>query len=268
MVCLPPRMGEKMLFRSYFAKPLLTLSLIASLGGAFASSPAFAAEPSATGGDDYDFSWLDPEKKIYVVQNRKYLKQNRFELAVSGGLGMGEAYRTRRILLPRAIFYASEQFGISVFGGFNKNSENGNSIDLRSISNKIPAIRDVNSFVGASVMWMPFYGKLNMFNQILYLDWHIEAGVSSMSTEIDLNTNVVGDPRIETGNYVGFHWGTGQKFFITRHWAARLDFMAQYYKAPIGIIPGQPNATVTNSNETPSGNYDNYYVTLGVSYTF
>lgn len=248
-----------MSFRQHF----LALSLFASLlcGGA-----AQAAEPE-TGQDEYDFSWLDPEKKIYVVQNRKYLKQNRLEISLAGGLGMGEPYRTRYTVMPRATFYMSEQFGLSIFGGFNRNSENGNVEALRTQNYPIPAVRDVQSFVAGSIMWLPFYGKINMFNQIFYIDWHIEAGVGQVASEIDLNTRFGQPSRLEETSHFAFHWGTGQKFFITRNWAARLDFVAQYYKAPSGVDPNGGNSLTTASG-TAEDNYDNYYVTLGVSYTF
>src|SRR4051794_4020142 len=37
-------------------------------------------------GSDYNFSWLDPDKKVYVLQNRKFLKAKHFIFSVTGGL--------------------------------------------------------------------------------------------------------------------------------------------------------------------------------------
>jgi outer membrane beta-barrel protein len=214
--------------------------------------------------DEYDFSWLDPDKKIYVVQNRKYTKKNRLEVALSGGIGIGEAYRNRRTIMPRATFYINEHWGISGFLGFNSNSENGNVQALQdSGSSRIPAVRDVQNFVGGSVMWLPFYGKINMFNQIFYIDWDIEGGIGQVSTEIDLNTHFGGTPNINESSHMSFHWGTGWKFFITRNFGARLDFLALYYKAPTGV-DGSLTSDLGSLEET----YTNYLVTLGLSYTF
>jgi outer membrane beta-barrel protein len=250
-----------------FRHQFLALSLITSLFAGTAAHAAPEGNPAA-GEGEYDFSWLDPEKKIYVVQNRKYLKQNRLEVALSAGLGGGDTYRSTTTIMPRVIFYPSETFGVSVFGGFNKNSENHNVSDLKDAGSSVkPAVRDVQSRIGASLMWMPFYGKVNIFNQILYLDWHFEAGVGQVSTEIDLNNQFTGQPIIEETSHFAFHWGTGQKFFITRNWAARLDFMAQYYKAPSGVVPNSVTPP-TSSQGTPEVSYDNYYVTIGASYTF
>ncbi|RZA05770.1 MAG: outer membrane beta-barrel domain-containing protein [Proteobacteria bacterium] len=254
-----------------FRHQFLALSLLASML-ALGNSPNAQAAGTLNAGQqtedgDYDFSWLDPEKKIYVVQNRKYLKQNRLEVALSGGIGGGDAYRKSMTVMPRIIFYPSETFGISVFGGFNKNAENHNVSDLKEAGSSVkPAVRDVSSRLGASVMWLPFYGKVNLFNQILYLDWHFEAGVGTVSTEIDLNKDYGGNPILEETSHFAFHWGTGQKFFITRNWAARIDFMAQYYNAPSGVVPGVVSPTTATG--TPEVSYDNYYVTIGASYTF
>ncbi|MCO5141788.1 MAG: outer membrane beta-barrel domain-containing protein [Oligoflexia bacterium] len=228
-------------------------------------SAAHAADDDYSTGtpDEYDFSWLDPDKKIYVVQNRKYLKKGRLELALSGGVGIGEPYRKRRIFLPRAFFYINETWAVSALAGFNSNSENDNFVALKTVSSVVPAVRDVQSFYGGSIVWLPFYGKINIFNQILYIDWHFELGVGQASTEIDLNTSSTGNPRIQESSHFSFHWGTGQKFFITRNFAARLDYLAMFYKAPTGL-----NGNFTTALGATEETYDNHYVTLGLSYTF
>lgn len=112
-------------------------------------------------------------------------------------------------------------------------------------------------------MWIPFYGKLNMFNQIFYIDWHFEGGLGQAATEIDLNTSASGSPAITEASYTSFHWGSGLKFFITRQFAARLDFLALYYKAPTGI-----DGSLTSTQGAVEATYDNYFLTLGLSYTF
>jgi outer membrane beta-barrel protein len=244
--------GSDMSFR------VLALFLVVSVVSGFAGS--YEAKASE---DEYDFSWLDPDKKIYVVQNRKYTKKNRVELALSGGFGVGEPYRNRKTLLPRAFYYLNETWALSFLTGFNSNAENQDFIALKSVSSVFPAVRDVQNFYGGSVVWIPFYGKINMFNKIFYLDWHLEAGMGQVNTEIDLNTSRTGSPNIHESAHTSFHWGTGQKFFITRNFAARLDFLALYYKAPTGL-----DGSLTSEKGSAPDTYDNYFVTLGLSYTF
>jgi outer membrane beta-barrel protein len=209
--------------------------------------------------DDYDFSWLDPDKKINVVQNRKYSKAQRAELGVAGGIGIGEPYRRTREIIPRLTYYFNEHLGISALAGFVSNAENENIIDLKVASSTIPAVRDTKSFYGGSFVWLPFYGKVNLFNRIFYFDWQFEVGVAHVTSEIDLNNRATEAPILEESNHMGVFWGTGHKYFIDRNWAARIDFDALYYKAPVafgGVYTGRDEIDV------------NYYLTLGVSYTF
>lgn len=225
------------------------------------SVAAYAEEqaPGQVEKDEYDFSWLDPEKKIYVVQNRKYSKDQKLEIALSGGIGIGEAYRVRGIFLPRANFYFNDRWGVSVFGGFVSNRENANFAELKKVSSVVPTVRDVKSFISGSVLWLPFYAKMNMFNKIFYLDWHFELGAGVASTEIDLNTSSTGRPILQEDSHTEFHWGTGLHFFFTRNWGARLDYLALYYSAPRAL-----RGAYTDGN----ANFENYFLSLGLSYLF
>jgi len=244
-----------MLFRNVFALSAALLFFASSQALAAPDDPGMDSER-----DEYDFSWLDPDKKIYVVQNRKYQKGNRFELGTGYGVGMGESYRTQRQWNVRATYYFSEHWAISGIYFSNFNSENDDYAQIKAINSTVPVVRDTHNYFGGSIMWLPFYGKINMFNQIFYIDWHFELGFGNASTEIDLNRSAQGNPVIEASSHGALHWGSGWKFFINRHWGARLDFLSTYYKAPNGL-----NGSVTGSEDQT---YDNYYLTLGVSYTF
>ncbi len=210
--------------------------------------------------DEYDFNWLDPDKKIYVVQNRKYTKAKKIELVAGGGIGIGEPYRKTTTFMPRLIAYFNEHWGIEGIAGFNSNSENDNFSNLKQVSSQVPTVRDVQQFFGGSVVWLPFYGKLNTFNQLFYFDWYLEAGLSNVKSEIDLNTSATGMPLIKEDTYTGIHWGTGMKFFVNRHVGVRLDYLSLYYKAPLALA-----GTV---DEGVKDSFNNNYFTLGVSYTF
>jgi outer membrane beta-barrel protein len=221
---------------------------------------AFSAEEEKDEKEEYDFSWLDPEKKISVVQNRKYTKTRSIELGIAGGIGIGEAYRTTRVFIPRATYYFNESFGATVLGAFVGNSENDNMRALREASaSSFPNIRDVRSWVGGGVVWVPFYAKLNIFNRIFYMDWHFDAGLVQVNSEIDLNYQAAGAANYRSSSHTGFYWGTAQKFFITKNIAARIDFHNIYYSAPKAVSGVVSTATVLNTH---------YYLTLGASYTF
>jgi outer membrane beta-barrel protein len=232
--------------------------------------PSLARAEDSPDKEEYDFSWLDPDKKIYVVQNRKYTNGQRAELALSGGLGLGQPYRNATVFMPRFLYYFNENFAISALAAFASNNTNDNYNVLANATTKIPVVRDVKSFVGGSLLWLPFYGKLNMFNKIIYLDWDFEGGVDSVSSEIDLNTispsstSYTGS-NVVTGTFTGFHWGTGMKFFLSRNFAVRLDFTSLVYWAPAATQSITSTGASLNSTNT---SYTSNYLTLGVSYTF
>ncbi len=244
-----------MLFRNFLALCAAITVLSTTTALAAPDDPAIDSER-----DEYDFSWLDPDKKIYVVQNRKFQKGNHFEIATGYGVGMGETYRKQRQWNLRGTFYFSEHWAISGMYFSNFNSENDTMAQLKNVSSVVPAVRDTNTYFGGSIMWLPFYGKINMFNQIFYIDWHLELGFGNAQTEIDLNTRASGSAQIESSSHGAFHWGSGWKFFISRHWGARLDFLSTYYKAP--------NALRGTVNGSEDETYDNFYLTTGLSYTF
>ncbi len=179
---------------------------------------------------------------------------------MSGGFGTGQPYRNTWALVPRLNYYFNESFGLSALGLFASNSENKNIAELKEISaSSFPNVRDAQSFYGGSVVWIPFYAKINTFNRIFYIDWHFEAGLASVASEVDLNTSATGAPRITTSTHMGYFWGTGQKFFVSKNFAFRLDLLGLYYSAPVvqrGVIKA---FNATNSN---------YYLTFGASYTF
>lgn len=209
--------------------------------------------------EDYDFSWLDPDKKIYVVQNRKYLKGRRIELSIGAGVNISGPYTSANVVLARGGYFFNEQFGVAAVGGWQSNSPSDTLTELKLASSVIPNIREVTNFYGGAFVWVPFYGKFNLFNQIVYVDWALEAGVASISSNVNLNFASGGADQFLTDSQTGFFWGTGFKFFITQMFAARLDMLALYYSAPI-----YRQGVITSTSTT----YDNYYFTLGVSAHF
>ena len=211
--------------------------------------------------EDYDFSWLDPDKKIYVVQNRKYLKGRKLEVSLAGGLNLSGPYTSSSVWLLRGGYFFNEQFGISIVGGWQSNSASPTLVELKqtSATSVLPNVRDVESFYGGTFVWVPFYGKFNLFNQIFYIDWHLEAGVATASSRVNLSFLAGQDDSFATTSHTGFLWGTGFKFFITQTFAARLDMLALYYSAPI-VRQGVTTAETTTN--------DNYYLTLGLSAHF
>jgi outer membrane beta-barrel protein len=218
---------------------VLWLSLIAA-------SWADAAENSQESQDEYNFNWLDPEKKIYVLQNRRYLKAGRPMVSLMGGTGFSNPYRTTINADARAAFYLTESWGIEGFFTYTRNSANANFNALSGTgSNVLPVIREINSQYGAMVQWVPWYAKINVFNQILYFDWYFAAGAgginygmfNSSADGVTVNRSEV------TRSDFAVYLGTGHIYHLNERFIVRLDFTSAFYSAPVFGTGGASSIT-------------------------
>ncbi|MCM2277537.1 MAG: outer membrane beta-barrel domain-containing protein [Oligoflexia bacterium] len=228
----PERAG----LRAWFLKLLLILVAMLWLTLIGASWMQGAEAAQAGGGespaDEYSFKWLDPEKKIYVLQNRRYLKANRLLLSAMAGPGLSNPYRTTLSLEPRAAFYFREDLGLEVFyrRGFNT-SNNAFKALVATNSAVYPVIREIRSEYGALMHWVPWYAKINVFNKILYFDWYLSGGAGQLQTWVNR------DARFPEGEFLqqdlfGLFLGTGHQYHLSRGLTVRLDITGAFYQAP------------------------------------
>jgi outer membrane beta-barrel protein len=186
----------------------------------------------------YDFSWLDKDKEIYVLQNRKFRKKNKFQVSASVGTTTGRAYVKGTSLQGRATYFFKEDFGVEAVVAVNDGDFNDLANKVRA-QNAIPFTRIVDGYKGANLIWSPFYSKINIFDQIIYYDWMFTAGYYSIDTTDNRNEFLVGGgstytPASETST--GFQIGTSLLFHITQSIGVRLDvsqirFEADFYKS-------------------------------------
>lgn len=216
---------------------ILWLSLIAA-------SWADAAETSTEGQGEYNFNWLDPEKKIYVLQNRRYLKEGRPMVTLMGGTGFSNPYRTTFNADARAAFYISEAWGIEAFYTYTGNSANANFTALQGTgSNILPVIREIHSQYGGMVHWVPWYAKINVFNQILYFDWYFAGGAGGINYGMfnSSSTGTGGNPNEVTKSDFALFFGTGHLYHLNERFLVRLDFTSAFYNAPVFGTGGASN---------------------------
>ncbi len=207
----------------------------------------------AAANDDYNFSWLDPDKKIYVLQNRKFRKAGGAQVFLLGGMGLGENFRKAFQYQPRLGYWFNEDFGLEAFytGRFNSTNSAYGSLS-RSIGSggaTSPYIREINSQFGALFNWAPWYAKINVFNTILYFDWYFSMGLGSMGTEVGPKTKADLPTQWKAENLFAVYLGTGHLFHLSERFMVRLDFLAHFYSASIdGGYPGGSNDKAIFSN--------------------
>ena len=216
---------------------LMAVSLCVDLSSAFAD-------------DDYNFSWLDPEKKIYVLQNRKFRKAGGAQIYVLGGMGLGENYRKAFQYQPRLAYWFNEDFGLEAFYTGRSNSPNGtyNSLAraIGSGGSASPYIREIDNQFGVLFNWAPWYAKINVFNTILYFDWYFSMGAGSMSSEVGPKTKTDLPSQWQTENLFAVYLGTGHLFHLSERFMVRLDFLAHFYSA---AIDGGSSATGASNDK-------------------
>lgn len=228
---------------------LLALSVVTDVSASYAASSEE---------NDYNFSWLDPEKRIYVLQNRRYRKAGAPILSLLGGVSLGDTYRSVYQVQPRFGYWFNEELGLEVFYSARFNNINNTyraleqSIDAGGVT-KSPFIREVKSQLGLLFNWAPWYAKINMFNQILYFDWYFSLGAGVMTTDVGPKTKT--DPASaaswSTENLFAVYVGTGQIFHVNETWNIRLDALGHFYSAEIykGLV-GAPQDKAIFSNYT------------------
>lgn len=199
----------------------------------FLTMKTFAAET-----DLYNFSWLDKDKEIYVLQNRKFKKVNRFY--VSGGFGktLTGAFVDSTSLQLRAGYFFHEEWGAEFIFASNSGEENDTAASVRNSngggSGSIPFRRIVNDYIGAMALWSPFYSKINTFNSIVYVDWIFGLGFAKLN-----ETN--NGPEVQAGSpnpgltvdesHTGLMWNVSSKFYINTSWSVRADINGILYQA-------------------------------------
>ena len=160
---------------------LSTLFLLLSL---IVSSQVFANEK-----DIYEFSWLDPDKEVYVLQNRKFRKSDRLYLNAGWGMTTSGAFVDASAIQGRVGYFFSEDFGLEGLYSKNTGKENNTAASVRAgrgngTGSSTPFRRIVESYSGGMIIWSPFYSKINTFNKIVYMDWIFGVGYGTQDWSV------------------------------------------------------------------------------------
>lgn len=242
-------------FVKFFGLVSLSIGMVFGVGSA---SEALAAEEGISEDSEYNFSWLDPEKKIYVLQNRRYRKAKRVSLFLMGGSGIAETYRQTWQVEPRIGVWFNEDFGIEGFFAFRTNSGNNSYRALVNAtgSGLSPLIREKNTFAGVLLNWAPWYAKINVFNSILYFDWYFSGGAGTIGSSIGQNTKAEKPLTWRDENLFAVFLGTGQLFHLSDTVDARFEFMGHFYSAD--VFGGVNSAPIQQSI------FSNFAVSIGI----
>lgn len=189
--------------------------------------------------EDRLFQWLDPDKKVYVLQNRKYQKTKEFFFSLLGGLGLSQPYTSSVQLEPRVSFYLSEEFGFEVFYAWIDHRRNSTYESLEATSpNVLPVIRTLSRTYGAGVHWVPWYAKIHVFGSIFYFDWYFGTGVGRLEAAVDTRVRVTDAIQEKPQGLFHGYFQTGHLFYFSAHWLFRWDLTGLFFRAPLAGFTG------------------------------
>jgi outer membrane beta-barrel protein len=182
----------------------------------------------------YDVLWLDPDKSVYVLQNKLYKKEHSVYLDVGYISNFTSKFQDTNGFSLKGGYYIHEEWGLEIFYQQYANSNNDDFRNVRLINQAEPFIRRMNASYGAAVIWSPFYGKINTFNQIFYFDWSFGAGYAQVVTDSNLKTVRINNAenKYESNIYNGAVLKTKVKFHLKENIHIGVEYMNTYYMAP------------------------------------
>lgn len=224
--------------------------------GAPAAAPQ-GSNPAAPADDKVDISdlerkyWSTKDTDFNVVQNRLYSKAGRFGLSANYGLMVNDPWSSGQVMSGNISFYPSERFGVE--GSYEYiNAQNNTATNRLIQKGAFPDSNKLRDYFGIAAIWVPFYAKMSVLSsQIIYFDMQVSlgAGMQSYAQQMDIGTNIKQSPAVE--------FAVTQHFFITKHFAIRLDLKNRWYREEVvwynstTVLPGM-SRTISNdvSNAT------------------
>lgn len=255
---------------------------IVALIGLTLAAPTAAEAGSRPGTEALDEFKAD-KKRYNTVQNRFFLKQNRFEVAPIAGYVPNNPFAARYVGGLLVAYHFGENFAAE--GAFAYSPDLGGN-DLKDLTHTLVSIaheggadgvefqQPVDKMVlGATfaARWAPIYGKINLLGErVLNFDMYLIGGLGMLSIAkyyavYDDNAAEGGPPtalqKVSNKAVVPINLGLGMNFFVSSSVAIKLDARNYFYfdKKP-QYDPDIP--------EEQSRLYNNLVASVGVSIFF
>ena len=181
----------------------------------------------------YDFQWLDPDKAVYVLQNKIYEKKNSFYFNVGYGQSLTADFVSAKNIQFKTGYYFTEEWGFEIVYSTISNSTNTTFDNIsRSNDRVVPFIRQEDGYYGALLIFSPFYAKINTFNKIVYLDWSFGLGFGKVDGKSNKTAFRTEDQNValEEESNTAFLGKTQFKIFFTELLHFNIDIFVTTYK--------------------------------------
>ena len=206
---------------------------------------AFGAED-----DLYDFLWLDPDKKVYVLQNKVYKKKNKFYANIGYVVGLNDNFQDSTGIQFKGGYYIHEEWAAEFVYSQYSNSDDDNFKNLQTINGSTAFVRAVEKKMGVMAIYSPFYGKINTFNKILYFDWSFGVGLGQIQTESNAKTvsNASTADFYEDEKNMAILAKTAIRIHATKNIHVGIEYSRDNYRAPGPTVNGNPGSDAWRTN--------------------
>jgi len=198
--------------------------------------------------DLYDFQWLDPDKSVYVLQNKIYPKNKSFYIDLGYIDGLSSEFQISSGMVLKAGYFFHEEWGIELAAANYTHTSNAAYESIKVINGTEPFIRRITKNTSLFVIWSPFYGKINTFNKIFYFDWSFGLGIGQMQAESNLSsvTNPGLPSSFDSESYNPIEFKTGVKFHINKKIHFGVEYLGHSIQAGTAKHPGSKEWTTLN----------------------
>jgi outer membrane beta-barrel protein len=222
---------------------LLILPLAAQGADKVEPAPAAAAAPASApekknpeavdiSGLEEDY-WRPNKDELEVVQNRRFQKAHKWELAAHYGIFQGQDYVDSKSFGASLTYnFTNEWFTELSYARIN----NSNNDFLKSVQARYNFTPDFNTEQDQEVLavgWTPIYAKFALLGkEISHFEMYFAPGVGLTRTAAE---------------HFSEHFTIGEKFFLTEHWILRLEWRITHFTNRVDTTQG----TTSKANGGP-----------------
>lgn len=183
--------------------------------------------------DFYNFKWLGKDKNIYVLQNKIFVKKGSKYINLLYGSSDLSDFQDSTVGGLQVGYFFTEEWGFEVSYASYSNTNNDSYDAISETTNFVPFVRKFESINSLNLIFSPFYGKINTFNKIIYLDWSFGFGFSQIAakTNRDSFLALATTDSFESESLTGFNLKTSWRVYYSESFHFHVEFGKVYFNA-------------------------------------
>lgn len=206
---------------------LALLAALALPGSALGAQPA-AQEPENEG---EKAAPIDLEDKMPPVSGRLFLKDGRFEVSPTVSVSLADPFFQKLSGGLKLNYHIVESISVGLFANYSLNMPSSSvSVCKTDGSCKGPELKELTDvpgklglMAGFDVAWAPIYGKFSVLaEKVLHFDLAFIGGLSTIQYQAPGGTNTFA---------IAWHFGVGQRYYITPSLMLRVELRDYIYNA-------------------------------------